>query len=81
MRDLNKVISAMLNEIPDKDGTQALCTALEKHQEDNLYTAPEAADWGTVGTILMVNMGRFAAGDVWCEDWCEKVLKIWRDEK
>lgn len=78
MRNLLQVIDAMALQIPDCES--ALLADLATIARDNRYRAPECQDWHRTAGVLNLHLEKLTAGDVWCEEWCGPVLKIWRDE-
>lgn len=81
MRNLTNVLEAMLDYIPESE--ENFRKAMNKVMQDELYRAPEAQDWGRAATLIAVYMREFEenkSGYRWKEDWCEVVIKIWKDE-
>jgi hypothetical protein len=78
MRNLTKVLEAMLDYIPESEGN--FRRAMKGVMHDELYRAPEMQDWNRASTLLMVYMRDLEDGPGWKEDWCETVIKIWKDE-
>lgn len=78
MRNLTNVIKAILDYIPESQ--EAFRSAMKRVMHDELYHAPEMQDWSRASTLLMVYMRDLEEGEGWKEDWCEVVIKIWRDE-
>lgn len=81
MRNLTNVIEAMLDYIPA--GEVNFRKAMERVMRDELYRAPEIQDWKRVTTLLMIYMKDFEDnhfGLQWKEDWCETVIRIWKDK-
>lgn len=81
MRNLINVIEAILDYIPEMEVN--FRKAMRGVMKDELYRAPEAQDWGRAATLLSVYMREFennGPGYQWKEDWCEMVIKIWKDE-
>lgn len=85
MRNLSTVIQQMLDLIPDDQAE--FITTLKRLDSAQLYVAPEDQGWNACAWVLMKFMEplRYPMNDdgtdQWAEDWCEPVLKIWRDEK
>jgi len=78
MRDLCKIIDAIIKEIPTwySHDYALCCNLLEDRKESVMYTAPESMGyrWQEVGTILRTHIGKPDA------DWKRKIQDIFEDK-
>jgi hypothetical protein len=81
MRNLTNVIEAMLDYIPESE--PAFRRSMQNTMRDELYRAPEMQDWSRASVMLAVYMKPFEVDGMenqWGEDWCEVVIRIWKDK-
>lgn len=81
MRNLTNVIKAMLDYIPESEA--AFRKSMQNEMRANLYQAPEVQGWHRISGHLAFFMEPFEVDDPenqWSEEWCEVVIRIWKDQ-